>query len=588
MQRGNITTFFSRILKTLILIMVGVFLFVSPSVNAATTSKAQLVTTLPALSLKPGETKTLSIQFKNTGSIAWTNSGEGFVSMYVDPSTYKSPFYNTKWVNSNQLVKMKEKLVKTGGVGTFEITLTAPKKEGIYQERFKIARENKEWIAGSYFTLPISVGTPAPPKVISKPEVTPLSGMVLIKSAPLPALAGGETATIQVGFKNNGTQTWKNVRLIEPTGNVVTALAPEEEYATGRLALVSAQVKAPAEVGHYVKTFHLSVNDVEVPGTLIEIPLEVTSPGIIDVPSTPAVITPPSWTGVPQPLMRVGLTMLDQAIISVNSAYQILDGNGRQYAVMNTGEQATIVFDPGTFGQQLTYNGAVYTTDTYFRLVPVDMTTGVFTLENYQNRPDWNKSLNDNRFRGTFEMRRNTGGYVWLVNELPLEDYVAGIAEASNPWPMEFHKALAIATRSYADYYIQNAGKYKGSSHYLNASAADQVYKGYGAELRNPRFVEGVRATRGVVIRYNGAVAFAPFYSRSDGMTRSHLAVYGRNVPYLVARPAEYDVKVGKSLWGHGVGMPMTDAALRADAGFLYPEILNAYYTGISIDRVYE
>ena len=212
----------------------------------------------------------------------------------------------------------------------------------------------------------------------------------------------------------------------------------------------------------------------------------------------------------------------------------------------------------------------------------------MFTIENYENRPNWNKNINDNVFRGVFEMQRNTKGYVWLVNDVPLEQYISGIAEASNPWPEEFHKALAVATRSYANYYIQTGGKHAGSSHYLNSSAYDQVYRGYNAEIRNPRYVQAVKDTRGVNVLYEGKVAFTPFYSRSAGVTKSHKQAYGREVLYLVPREAEYDKKVGKSLWGHGVGMPMTDAALRADAGATYQEILHAYYTGVDIKRIYE
>ena len=58
---------------------------------------------------------------------------------------------------------------------------------------------------------------------------------------------------------------------------------------------------------------------------------------------------------------------------------------------------------------------------------------------------------NANKYRGTAEFRLGeVEQKLYLVNELLLEDYVAGVAETSNNAPTEFIKANLAAARNYA------------------------------------------------------------------------------------------------------------------------------------------
>src|SRR2546421_7271622 len=51
-------------------------------------------------------------------------------------------------------------------------------------------------------------------------------------------------------------------------------------------------------------------------------------------------------------------------------------------------------------------------------------------------------------FHGTIEVRRGSSG-VSAVNDLSLDEYVAGIDEVPGRWPMEALKAQAVAARTY-------------------------------------------------------------------------------------------------------------------------------------------
>src|SRR6185369_5047816 len=56
-----------------------------------------------------------------------------------------------------------------------------------------------------------------------------------------------------------------------------------------------------------------------------------------------------------------------------------------------------------------------------------------------------------NRFRGIIETRRSAlSGNVWVVDTLELEDYLKGVAEVPNSWPLEAQKAQMVAARTYA------------------------------------------------------------------------------------------------------------------------------------------
>lgn len=55
------------------------------------------------------------------------------------------------------------------------------------------------------------------------------------------------------------------------------------------------------------------------------------------------------------------------------------------------------------------------------------------------------------------QVKKLDGAYVSqyaLINTLPMSQYLAGIAEASDSEPMEKTKVLALLTKAYALYYV--------------------------------------------------------------------------------------------------------------------------------------
>lgn len=150
------------------------------------------------------------------------------------------------------------------------------------------------------------------------------------------------------------------------------------------------------------------------------------------------------------------------------------------------------------------------------------------------------------RHRGRLEVVAEADGLL-LVNELPLERYLAGVVglEMDPGWPPEALKAQAVAARTYALHRRlarrrAAASELDRARYDLEAGVLDQVYG--GADGEDPRAVEAVAATRGEWLAGpDGEPIFAAFHSTAGGYTESAAEVWGRPLPYLVAHACPYD-----------------------------------------------
>jgi stage II sporulation protein D len=133
------------------------------------------------------------------------------------------------------------------------------------------------------------------------------------------------------------------------------------------------------------------------------------------------------------------------------------------------------------------------------------------------------------RVRGAVEVSRGPDG-LRVVNELPLEDYVAGsvLGEVSEAWGDALLRAQAVAIRSYALHRRAEAGP---RDWHVESDTRALVYVGYDAET--PAVRDAVAATRGQVLTYEGEPILAAFHSTAGGRTASAEEVWGRDVPYL-------------------------------------------------------
>ncbi|MBK9517869.1 MAG: SpoIID/LytB domain-containing protein [Anaeromyxobacter sp.] len=122
-----------------------------------------------------------------------------------------------------------------------------------------------------------------------------------------------------------------------------------------------------------------------------------------------------------------------------------------------------------------------------------------------------------------------------VIEELPLDDYVAGVLSGELPrsFPPEAQKAQAVAARSYA-LIRKIEAEAAGRGWHLGAGVLSQVYAGAAP---NPVARAAADATRGEVLVSGNEPVEAFFHAACGGATEGGLAALGRDLPYLASVP---------------------------------------------------
>lgn len=562
--------------------------------------------------IAPGQTQTVTLQFQNIGTATWVNSGKKFVSVYTQSPKYRaSNFRGDNWKDFTQAAILKEASVAPKKTGTIELTLKAPLTPGQYRETFQLAAENAAWVPGGEFTLVINV-PPASSTSPASSDGTPspvsnsgLSATILLRSSKEITAEAGQEIRYRVGVKNTGTVIWKTREIRSNDLGIASsntkhsswvsaskvAVVSDGEVKPGGLDLIEFSFAAPPTKGKHKVSYKLAVNDVVVPDFSIDIPVEVTT-GAQEALESPVTAPASSIIAdviIPEPIIRIGVLIVDeetdwQVEISCDSQWNLMDGEGGLLGEMKPGQMVRAFYK----NQRYYFNRgqALEQTHKYLRFVPSSK-DAICTIQNFDQRKTRRAGFADNQFRDILELRYNSSkNRTWIINELPVEEYLYGLAETSNTSHQEFKKSLITVARTYALYHHERATKHAKEFFHMNSSADDQVYKGYGYEVRNPMIKQAVEDTRGVVSTYNNSTALTPYFSRSDGRTRDWGEVWGGTVAWVKSVPAPCDLRKGRTLWGHGVGMSASEALCMAEeGGKKWDEILKYFYTGIELKK---
>ncbi|MFH1404961.1 MAG: SpoIID/LytB domain-containing protein, partial [Patescibacteria group bacterium] len=496
---------------------------------------------------------------------------------------------------------------------------------GNYEETFYLAAENKVWIPGGEFTINITVADPQPPATStnsslksggtqSEPvvqNISPtegLSAILLLRSAKEITATGGEEISYKVGIKNTGTVAWEK-RAIQMPDVRIASLVYNTHHSSwltstklamntgtpvnpGGLEFIDFKFSAPNQIGKHTVRYIMAVNDTIVPDFFIDIPVTVTatSPDIINSPVIGQEdIRYDTTNYIDEPYIRVGVLIVDeetawQVEVSCDKQWNLMGGDGALLGEMNANEHVTSFYKKGKYW--FNRGKGLESTSYWIRFVPT--TDGaICTVNNFDRRVTRKYTNPDNQFRNILELRYNDyKDRTWLINELPIEDYVAGLAETSNSSHPEYQKALITAARTYAYFHFMRGTKRAKEFFTISSTADDQVYNGYGHELRSPTIAKAAADTRGIIVTYDGEYALTPYYSRSDGRTRDWSEVWGGSVDWLKSVACPCDKVKGRQLWGHGVGMSATEALCMAnEEEKTWDEILKYFYTGVELTK---
>jgi stage II sporulation protein D len=186
--------------------------------------------------------------------------------------------------------------------------------------------------------------------------------------------------------------------------------------------------------------------------------------------------------------------------------------------------------------------------------------------------------VNGKGYRGWVEIRKKRNGLLLVVNELDVEEYLNGVIAAEIPpdWKFEALKAQAVASRTYALYQKQSAGK---RPYHILATVDGQVYSGNRGE--HPQAVRAVRETRGVVITYHGEIIPAFYHSSCGGHTENAAELWGIDEPYLKGVDCECQEISKYGIWEKRVPLSEVLSALRK-MGYRLHDILDVGIGGIT------
>lgn len=562
--------------------------------------------------LKAGETKTVTVRFKNTGAVAWAASGARYVSAYtMEPRNRVSLFFGPSWMSGKQTGAIL-KAAKPGETAELAIALNAPATPGKYTEEFHLAAENHTWVQGGYFFLTIEV-TPGETVVVAPtPAETPRpKANPFLQNLKVVETKGGEPIDVIIGFQNIGSADWNRYGLVvRPKTSIAVVPASfadgswqdpsvvfrkDAVISKGAATRDEIRLRAPRRAGTYIATLHLEADGDILEDAQMEFTIHVTE----DAPDhyvEPFAGTTPSipvatYRLRDEPRIRVGLWKPTDFVQfrSEDADYDVFDGENR-IGTLPARKLGVLKYDAVGGIYSFSGGGLEFATKQYIRLSPVGHPHAVFFLMNYSRPVKWKGPQNFNAYRGALEYRVTQDGVLYVINDLLLEDYAKGIGENGDSSPPEYLKAQSIAQRTYAYYVMAYSGKHDKRNFDVVAHTGDQLYLGYVSEIMMPRFVDAAAATRGEMVTYNNEVVITPYYGNSNGRTKSWTEVWGgAPKPWLVSVSAEYDKARGRRQLGHGVGMTQRDAAIRAEKeGVDYQALLKHYYTGVQIERVYE
>jgi stage II sporulation protein D len=178
--------------------------------------------------------------------------------------------------------------------------------------------------------------------------------------------------------------------------------------------------------------------------------------------------------------------------------------------------------------------------------------------------------INGRQYRDQLRIFPGPNGDLWVINELPLENYLRGVVhcEISSQWPWEAVKAQAVVARTYATF---QRGNRTAELYDVDSGVSDQVYEGVGKE--DPQSRKAVAETEGELVLYQGRPIFAVYHSCCGGETESPEYLWPGYFPYLKTIACQFCADSPHFLWNYSIDSERLRRTLKR-AKFLGSEVL--------------
>lgn len=520
--------------------------------------------------LKPGETTEAKLVLKNTSSISWKRDGKN--RLMIGTENPRDHIARILGKADTRLAYMVEREVAPNANATFIIKIVAPSNPGIYREYFAPVVEGITWLPFKQNYVEINVYDDS----VSAKYTGTLHSFSMLPS---------ERKVLDFVFQNAGNSRWSrnstsplNFEIKSDSGlRASVPILAKDSVLPGQSIKISITLASPAREGSY----KFSIMPRSGTGKLMASPEQFVlrvSKNPVSETSTVSTIDTASSTVVKQ--IKVAISFQGNPVISADGAFSVYDGAGKLADFLKD-EKVSVIYDQQKFQIKGSKQAFVTSNPPRFQAA-----SGAYLrIDNYENRPAWDTTYNDNEYKGQLYVYYYQGA-LQVVNELPMEDYLKGLAEISAKDPYEKIKAVIVLARSYATYYTTIAQKFPGAPYDLTDDPArSQKYLGHAFEERNLTGVKAVNDTTGQVVTYNGKIIKTPYFSSDDGRTRSAQEVWGwTDTPYL--QSVDDPGCKGMTLNGHGVGLSGCGSKYLAGQGKTYIEIIKYYFKGVEVKKI--
>jgi hypothetical protein len=214
------------------------------------------------------------------------------------------------------------------------------------------------------------------------------------------------------------------------------------------------------------------------------------------------------------------------------------------------------------------------------------------------------------QYRGKIKLKYNdTDKNIWVINILPMEQYVWGMGETTGTGPIEHTKVMTTIFRTYGYWYEEYATKYLKYGFTIRSDSGSQIYRGYEWEEKYPNIKKAATKTKGIIVKYDDDVALTPYCSWSDGYTRRYEDGYWGGYksesnykkkkssiyPWLdsvkdpYGKHSSYSTKKLANAGNHMVGLIANGSVKLAGSKYKkkYDWILKYYYDDIKLKKMY-
>lgn len=278
--------------------------------------------------------------------------------------------------------------------------------------------------------------------------------------------------------------------------------------------------------------------------------------------------------------------------IDANKAYNIRKTEGGEVVAQVGGDSTTRVKYESD-GKLKVYSSIAETLidgEVRFDATDGDNSNIIFNVYhdvNYDGYDHFRGKISVKHYHGEDIYNGNSGTVtqIWVINKLPLEQYVWGMGETTGTGDSDHTRVMAVIFRTYGKWYIDNATKYKPMGFKIRSDSGSQIYVGSDREETYPKVRQAAEETRGKIVKYENEVALTPYCSYTDGKTRKL-----NGYPYLKSVKDPYGKKKGLKPGqdgNHMWGLSAHGSLGYAEHGKSWEWILKHYYSKVDISSEY-